>query len=100
MSRRATSPSFDLPAKDSVELLAPGGDLQNTLSLLPELVCSLEAASSELQGSAVLWHRKGNGQHTWHLVNASLILSTLISLKPLIFSRLRRVAACTEATVK
>jgi hypothetical protein len=72
------------PAENGVELFAPGRDLENTLSLLAELMCSLEARRESC---------------TWHLTIASLTLSTLISLKPLILSRLRRVAECTEAIV-
>lgn len=35
---------------------------------------------------------------TWHLLMASLTLSTLISLKPLIFNRVRRVAEWTACS--
>jgi hypothetical protein len=51
MSRCATSTTIDLPAKDSVELLTASRDLENALSLLSELMCSLEATSSGLRWS-------------------------------------------------
>lgn len=53
MSRCATSTTIDLPAKDSVELLTASRDLENALSLLSELMCSLEATSSGLRWSVM-----------------------------------------------
>jgi hypothetical protein len=87
------------PAENGVELFAPGRDLENTLSLLTELMCSLEAASGRLHDRSVGSEDARRESCTWHLTIASLTLSTLISLKPLILSRLRRVAECTEAIV-
>jgi hypothetical protein len=41
------------PAENGVELFATGRYLEDTLSLLPELMCSLEAAASRLHDRSV-----------------------------------------------
>lgn len=87
------------PSEHRVELLASGRDLEHALALLTELMRSLEAAASRLQGVSRCSYALGDETLTWHLAMASLTLSTLISLKPLIFNRLRRVAEWTEAMV-
>jgi hypothetical protein len=41
------------PAKNGIELFAAGRNLENTLSLLTELMCSLKTAASRLHGRSV-----------------------------------------------
>jgi hypothetical protein len=83
------------PADHGIELLASSGYPDDSLADLRQLMSSDERALCWRLQSAVsdqfnkLAKRKG---HTAHFFKASLIFSTLASLKPLMFSSLRLVA--------
>jgi hypothetical protein len=76
-------------SKHRVKLLAPSRDLDNLLPMLSKIVRSHKHTASRLlvRQSSIEGEDRREHEHTMHFLMASLTLSTLASLKPLIFSK-------------